>query len=632
MLIVLRSATLFATRNKGSGDGMILRIAAAICLFFASSGLAYGQERSTICQFKAGPRAGDVEDWGRLIAPITVGQPCGDGQSSTGVFISSNDPHARSAVRITSWRSNPFTAHAPRRQMDKAEWAPYTDRYNLIHTVKTGANGEPSTGNGLLYTAYACVTMSMRRTAYNKDGIAEGVRQSQVKVGLFGRGPSKLNDQNAHDDYWGLGALAGICGFRHVAYDILAYGEGHDQPSGADAVGLGGDRFGPLSEQVRQCTTIHYNYNNVSPGKFTPPSWFGRYPALITHLKLGAGEKPRPGEFAIWAASLIMSGKTAKEGDTNPWLLSWLQVLTYQLSQYHSPIADHAVNEWWKMLFARYPDGGIRQAMKHHLAAEAENHPLGRYIDNFRSARNPKANYISEGNGMHNFLGEVGNLLSEKCGPGGSGICLNLTDFSPTKFLNPFGVAVSESERFQAMASQELAAQEWLIENQAALMRQAADAIASLNNAIADLQAQKAALERELSNAVARKNNMLVKGLNMIRPPGICVRQPCKICPPIVAPCALIGNPAFDGLLGLIGSIEGRVSDVAHKIGEAQRQLDAAGRDLAYKSSREALERILHVRQQSAKATRVGLEVAQGALSVARTLIENLVPCAKLNR
>ena len=214
---------------------------------------------------------------------------------------------------------------------------------------------------------------------YNKSDISRALERSQVKPGLFGRGPSQLHDQEAHDDYWGLGAMTGVCRFHNVAHDLLAYGQGSDQSSGATVAGLHLPDFGSLDDTVRQCKTIPYNYNNASPGTFTWSSWMGRYPALITHWKIADGnEFSRQTSSRCGPRHFCSTEKTAKEGDTNPWLLGWIQVLTYQMSQNYSAAADFAVAEWWKMLHARYPDGGIKQVMKDHLAGEAPTHPLAK--------------------------------------------------------------------------------------------------------------------------------------------------------------------------------------------------------------------------------------------------------------
>jgi hypothetical protein len=42
-------------------------------------------------------------------------------------------------------------------------WAPYQDRYGLIHTIAAVPGGESQTGNGLFYTAIACTIMQLKK-------------------------------------------------------------------------------------------------------------------------------------------------------------------------------------------------------------------------------------------------------------------------------------------------------------------------------------------------------------------------------------------------------------------------------------------------------------------------------------
>jgi hypothetical protein len=537
------------------------------------------------------------------------------------VFAVSNELHGQ-----------PKGAGAPPTQVD--EWKDYRDRYGLIHT-EIVKNGEPSTGNGLLYTAYACVSMQLRNISYDKDQMAEAIRNSQVKPGLFGRGPSKLNDQNAHDDYRGLGAIAAICGLPHVANDILKYGRGPDQPSGASVLGLNKVDFGPFGEEVRQCTSIFYNYNNVTPGKYTRDSWldswFGRYPDLITHLKIASGnERPTAEELVVWAAWLVHSGATAKTGDTTPWLLSWIQVLTYKLSAYRSSAADAAVSEWYRMLRARYPQGGIKQAMKEVLKGEAERHPLGKYIDNFENVRNPNAMNVSSEDFrpiVRSLLRPDGGIVSTDCGSGA--VCLKFNGFSPANFVTPFRNNLVSSEQAVAKVKQSLTEVRVLLKNQASAEKQALEIIASVGKTLVELEGQHANLFRELESAIAKHNDMITRGLHLVTPPGICVRQPCRVCPPITVPCALAKHPEFDRLLRSINDLEGRVKSLVSRILEIRQQLHAAELDVAVRANLTVLQSAASFDQRMLEINLSVLETAEATHRAAQGIIGNIIPCAK---
>lgn len=59
----------------------------ATVIFMCAS--AYAQDRSYLCQFNTGPRAGSTHDYqGHPSGPLPIGSPCTDGQGSMGVIVS----------------------------------------------------------------------------------------------------------------------------------------------------------------------------------------------------------------------------------------------------------------------------------------------------------------------------------------------------------------------------------------------------------------------------------------------------------------------------------------------------------------------------------------------------------------
>lgn len=56
------------------------------CILFGFSVAAVAQEKSTLCHFENGPRAGETQDYAPR-DPIPVGSPCYDGQGSTGHVV-----------------------------------------------------------------------------------------------------------------------------------------------------------------------------------------------------------------------------------------------------------------------------------------------------------------------------------------------------------------------------------------------------------------------------------------------------------------------------------------------------------------------------------------------------------------
>ncbi len=179
-----------------------------------------------------------------------------------------------SAKALDPPSADPLSTTAP--ILTEASWTNYTDKSGLIHSElvhppplpgKPSVAG-PSNGNGLLYTSEACVIMELRHVSYAREKIYNAIKTAQVKPGLFDRSPELTDQEEAPDDYIGLGALAGICGFHDIARDILNYGKGDDQASGATVVTLYPDEFSHLKREVNECKTVSYNYNNVSPGTF----------------------------------------------------------------------------------------------------------------------------------------------------------------------------------------------------------------------------------------------------------------------------------------------------------------------------------------------------------------------------
>jgi hypothetical protein len=286
------------------------------------------------------------------------------------------NPHAGGLPPTSSDSTEDSVSSGVKTELTWDSWKPYQDRYGLIHSKLIEADHKPKTGNGLLYTAEACVIMQLRNVAFDTNAIAATLASCQLKPGLFCRDPSNDGGQDSVDDYIGVGALAGICGFHGIARDILNYGDGGEQALrdavlGLDFVKEGKGWLALLKrglDGLQPGRIVPYNYNNVEPGKFTLASWMGRYPALIIHWKLAAEIRPNSAELVIWSATLLFSAHQNKDTPRqDSWLQSWLMVLTYQTSGFRSAVADAAVAEWWKLMRERFP-GGIKQAMKEYLA------------------------------------------------------------------------------------------------------------------------------------------------------------------------------------------------------------------------------------------------------------------------
>jgi hypothetical protein len=519
-------------------------------------------------------------------------------------------------------------------------WKPYTDAYGLIHDKRVTKENPIPTGNALLYTSEACVIMELRKVNYEtiRKKISEGVEGSQVKPGLFGRGPTKKTDQNDHDDYVGLGALAGICGFRDVARDILNYGRGREQPSGPTVLGSSGVNFGAISDKLKHCNTVPYNYNNVHPGK-VKDSWMGKYPDLITHLKIAAGERPTSDELAYWGAAIIFSAKQEKiripkEDKMGSWLLAWLQVLTYQLSRYHSAAADYASVEWWKELRSQFPEGGIKQVMKQYLNADAEGNPLGDFIDNFEQSRNPDVVMVDNTSDPETLLRPLLGILTNDCGPKSLSVCIDYRNFSPTNLSAQFDRLGVVTEMGISAIQAEIARQQKLLDAPP-MLKWERENFEKMNKTLADAETEHRQVQQQIDNAISRLNEIITK---VPQPRGMCFRSPCNnvfLCPPSTVPCAVFDNVTYKQIVDQITRAQNTLQEHTTAIKHLRPVVERARQALAEKNREfdvlngkvkvelDRLQGELTKAKGFAEATRgLGLAITQGSI---------LIPCTEVS-
>jgi len=73
---------------------MFISMTLTISGLVAFSSPASAQERSFLCKFTSGPRAGQIQDYtGHPSGPLPVGSPCTDGLFSNGVIVSGGAGH-----------------------------------------------------------------------------------------------------------------------------------------------------------------------------------------------------------------------------------------------------------------------------------------------------------------------------------------------------------------------------------------------------------------------------------------------------------------------------------------------------------------------------------------------------------
>ena len=68
----------------------------------------------------------------------------------------------------------------------------------------------------------------------------------------------------------------GFISFHDVARDILNYGTGNNQTSGPTVLLADSADFGSLIDEIKQCRTVSYSYNNIALARFHGRRGWGR--------------------------------------------------------------------------------------------------------------------------------------------------------------------------------------------------------------------------------------------------------------------------------------------------------------------------------------------------------------------
>jgi hypothetical protein len=561
-----------------------------------------------------------------------------------GTFFTTPPISAQEATAADS--AHPFACHVSSAPgalpFSDAVFSDYQDYYCIVHTKKPQDRDPGADNNGLLYTAEACTIMQLQNVSYDRNDIDTGLPHWQVEghPGLYRHAPENKTDTEGPDDYIGLGALAGVCGFHQVARDILNYGKPDDQVlpiAGVtpNPISQGKACYASLRKGITPTGFIPYNYNNVDPGKFTLATWLGKEPAIITHLKLGAGERPTRSELAIWSAALLYSGESGlsdpPHSNQDKWLQSWLMVLTYEMAHYHSGDADDAVAKWWNLLYQRYP-GGIQQSMTEYLnlPGGTEANPLSKYIKDFKDKRDTTA--ISVDAVEAGLVDALQGLLSTKCGLGfASGVCIEDDTASQALFSKTFDSAFSSAQATVDSAKDMVASHQHLLDLAANAVNHSTDVVAGLTGKVADLQAQALLAQNNLAVMSAKKVGTLAN----VRLPGHvevhCLKKVFKKCvlftPPIFIPGPMQANPVFGNLTKAILDLTNHLIDLQGSVVHAQHDLEDAQRDLAKATTdRDAIKAELdRLDAALAKASKYR-DAAKDALEGSQAVLQNLIP------
>jgi hypothetical protein len=524
----------------------------------------------------------------------------------------------------------------------------YKDYYCIVHSTKDDNRDPGHDSNGLIYTAYACTMMQLQNVSYDRNDIATGLPHWEVEghPGLYRHAPENKADVEGPDDYIGLGALAGVCGFHEVARDILNYGKPDDHAGplagfNPNPISKGKDCYASLRKGITPTGFIPYNYNNVDPGKFTLASWLGKEPAIITHLKIGAGDRPTPSELAVWSAALLYSGESGlsdpPHSHQDPWMQSWLMIQTYELSHYHSADADAAIAKWWTLLYQRYP-GGIQQAMTEYLnQGGSDANPLSKYMKDFKDKGDTNAIYVDAIG--PDFVNALQGIMSSCGSPNTPGVCLTDNVVSQAAFSKTFDIAFSSAQAAVDSATALVSSHQHLLDLAADVVNHSNDVVNGLTGKVANLQAQLLQAQGNLAGLGAQKANMLAKGLDKIRLPGHveshCIQKVLGACvlftPPIFIPGPMQANPTFENLTRSIGDLTNHVNSIQGDVLHAQHDLEDAQKDLTKATTdRDTIKGELDKLSDALAKANKYRDAAKNALEGAQAIVQNIIPSVPL--
>lgn len=205
------------------------------------------------------------------------------------------------------------------------------DSYGLVHPQNPTTNGVSQ--NGPRWTseyAWGYYQKFSDEFEDKKDPLRKAMQSCVVTRGVIRRHPTNLNEMEQIDDYIGAISASTILDDGQFAKDFLDYGFNQGWPK--------------------------YNYNNVTPGKWTQLSWLGRFPQLICHAEFVAGRTPPTWRSIYWGL-VILWGCRAKREDSDAWALSWHLVKAADHRGPRTPVIDWVRSMWIACFKNHYPNG-----------------------------------------------------------------------------------------------------------------------------------------------------------------------------------------------------------------------------------------------------------------------------------
>lgn len=223
----------------------------------------------------------------------------------------------------------------------------YIDSVGLLQNTPNPGTTCAS-GNGLLYTGLGVALLSKLGDRTLFPTFTQALSTCEKWQGMYVRHPLD-SDQEAGDDYYGIGVASKLIGTAHAAR-ILE--RGRTLPFRALGV--------PFS---------YYYANTDQDSGFNLQAWLGRFPALVAHWQYCAGETPALSSEVFHAGAIAFSSWPNEDAPT----ISWLMLQVAPRTPLHLLARDH----FYARLYAKYPNG-----MKDVFTKTfGPDHPLSKYSD-----------------------------------------------------------------------------------------------------------------------------------------------------------------------------------------------------------------------------------------------------------
>ena len=221
------------------------------------------------------------------------------------------------------------------------DYLPYTDKFGLIQPEKNQNPSLPAgtSGNGLLYSAQAIVAWEENGVldAQTKEMWRNVYSRCEYKLGLMLKAPQGKTDQEGPDDYFGAILASAYVDEGELAMHMLYRAE------------ITCNKFDPSKESQEDMNLLGMSipkriisnvlfkilmllsgnrgikkiFNNENSEYFTLSSWFGRFPNLIGHMKIAAGEQPNNLSMLERAAVVVSLVMPRKKSNHDSWVLAW---------------------------------------------------------------------------------------------------------------------------------------------------------------------------------------------------------------------------------------------------------------------------------------------------------------------